>query len=341
MNMALGPIMVDIFGTELLPEERDRLRHPLVGGVILFSRNYESPEQLQALTRTIHEIREPQLLIAVDHEGGRVQRFKSAFTALPPARRLGELHDENPKRAIRLARTAGWLMASELRSIGVDLSFAPVLDLDRGIAAVIGDRAFHRNPEVVATLANAYTKGMNAAGMAATGKHFPGHGGCNTDSHLAVAVDDRSYADVEAEDMVPFERMSHFGVAAIMAAHVIFPKVDGRPAGFSRWWLTDVLRRKLEFQGVIFSDDLSMAGAHEVGDMLERTHAALDAGVDMALICNDTGGLNRVLDQLGSRDDPASRLRLVRLHGRPAPDRMHLASNSAYQDAARAVENFA
>lgn len=333
--------MLDLFGAELLPEERERLLHPLVGGVILFSRNYESPEQLQALTRAIHEIREPQLLVAVDHEGGRVQRFKSGFTVLPPARRLGELYDQNLKRAMRLAHTVGWLMATELRAVGVDFSFAPILDLDRGVAAVIGDRAFHNNPEVVAELAHAYMKGMNGAGMAATGKHFPGHGGCSTDSHLALAVDDRSYADVEAEDLVPFERMVHFGVAAIMSAHVIFPKIDERPAGFSRFWLTDVLRRRLGFQGVIFSDDLSMTGAKEVGDMVERTRAALNAGVDMALICNDVSGIDRVLDQLGSHEDPASRLRLVRLHGRPAPGREHLASNSEYQDAAQAVGNFA
>ena len=337
--MALGPIMIDLSGVELLPEERERLQHPLVGGVILFSRNYESPDQLQALTRAVHRIREPQLLVAVDQEGGRVQRFKAPFTMLPPARRLGQLYEENPKRATRLAHTVGWLMASELRAVGVDLSFAPVLDLDRGVAEVIGDRAFHRDPQAVADLAHAYVKGMNEAGMAATGKHFPGHGGCRTDSHLDVAVDDRSYADIEIEDLVPFERMAHFGNAAIMAAHVVFPKIDNRPAGYSPLWINEILRVRLGFQGVVFSDDLSMAGAKGAGDMVERARAALDAGADMIPICNDVAGTDQVLAWMGTHEDPASRLRLVRLHGKPSPDRERLTSDLAYQEAAHAVSH--
>ena len=339
--MALGPLMLDLAGTELQAQERERLRHPLVGGVVLFTRNYESPEQLAALTRAIHASRETQLLIGVDHEGGRVQRFLGEFTVLPPARRLGAIYDDNPKRAKRLARTFGWLMATELRSVGVDFSFAPVLDLDRGVATVIGDRAFHRDPEAVADLAHGYMSGMMQAGMVATGKHFPGHGGCAEDSHLTLPVDEREFPDLEVEDLVPFERLIHYGIAAVMAAHVLYPRIDSRPAGFSRFWITEVLRRRLGFQGVIFSDDLSMGGAKEAGDVVDRARAALTAGCDMALVCNDVSAVDRVLDELGRHDDPVSRLRLIRLHGRPAPSRIQLAQDVAYRDAVHVISHIA
>jgi len=337
--MSLGPVMLDLEGVYLLAEERERLRHPLVGGVLLFSRNYHSPEQLTALVSEIHAIREPQLLVAVDHEGGRIQRFHEGFTSLPAARHFGELYDENPKRAKRLAQTCGWLMAAELRAIGVDFSFAPVLDLDRGLSKVIGDRAFHADPEAVADLAHAYMSGMSQAGMAATGKHFPGHGGCAADSHVDLPVDDREYLDIAAEDMLPFERMIHFGLAAVMPAHVLYPRVDQQPAGFSRFWLREVLRQRLGFQGVIFSDDLSMEGAKRAGDILTRVQLALTAGCDMVLVCNDPSGATRVLEGLGEQDDPVSHLRLVRMHGRTAPGRNELLADRAYRDARHMVAN--
>ncbi len=339
--MSLGPVMLDIEGVELTPRERERLRHPLAGGVILFSRNYASPEQVTALIDAIHGLREPRLLVAVDQEGGRVQRFRDGFSALPAAAVLGALHDENPRRAKRMAETCGWLMASELRVVGVDFSFAPVLDLNRGVNSAIGDRAFHSSPEVVAALAHAYMTGMSRAGMAATGKHFPGHGAVAADSHQSLPEDTRSYADIAAEDLVPFERLIHYGLAAIMPAHVLYPRVDKQPAGFSRFWLQQVLRRELRFEGVIFSDDLSMAGAEGAGDMLARARAALAAGCDMALVCNNPGGAEQVLDGLGAYDNPVSHLRLVRMHGRHPVTRTQLADDGHYQDALRMVKSIA
>lgn len=329
--------MLDLAGPELTAEERERLRHPHTGGVILFSRNYRSPEQIAALVAEIHGARAPRLLVAVDHEGGRVQRFRDGFTALPAARHFGDIYDENPQRAKRLARAAGWLMAAELRAVGVDFSFAPVLDLDRGLSKVIGDRAFHGRAPAVADLAVSYIGGMTEAGMAATGKHFPGHGGCAPDSHLALPVDEREYADIAGADLIPFERVIQNGLAGMMPAHVLYPRIDGQPAGYSRFWLREVLRARLGFQGVIFSDDLSMEGAKGVGDMADRARAALAAGCDMVLVCNDPAGAARVLEGLQPPGDPASPLRLVRMHGRPAPARVQLAADRRYRDVAQMI----
>ncbi len=342
--MSLGSVMLDIEGQRLNAVERDRLRHPLTGGVILFSRNYESPEQVKSLIDDIHALRgedQPKLLVAVDQEGGRVQRFLEGFAELPPVRHLGHLYDENRKRAKRLAEASGWLMATEMRSVGIDISFAPVLDIDLGISEIIGDRAFHSDPQAVADLANSYMIGMNHAGMAATGKHFPGHGSIAPDSHLELPVDEREYEDVHLLDMVPFERMIHFGLPAVMTAHILFPCIDRNAVGFSPFWLQEVLRNRLHFQGVIFSDDLSMKAASVVGTMPERASAALEAGCDMILVCNDPAAADLVLDGLESHDDPVSHLRLARMHGRHPVDRDRLRLSDEYRQALHMVLNTA
>ncbi|MGB5209815.1 MAG: beta-N-acetylhexosaminidase [Gammaproteobacteria bacterium] len=315
--MTLGPVMLDLAGVELEAEDRDLLRHPAVGGVILFSRNYESPAQLTALTAEIHALRKPALLIAVDQEGGRVQRFREGFTALPPVHLIGRHYDIDHDAGRRSAAAAGWLMAAELRACGVDLSFAPVLDLDYGVSTVIGDRAFHRSAEVVAELAGRFIRGMRDAGMMATGKHFPGHGAVVADSHLALPEDHRPYVDI-AEDIQPYERLIGAGLEAVMVAHVVYVELDPAPAGFSRWWLTEELRRRMRFHGVIFSDDLSMAAAAAMGDMPERARRALAAGCDMILVCNDRPAAISVVESLAAHSEPASQVRLAHLHGRGA-----------------------
>lgn len=335
--MSLGPLMVGISGLSLTPEEAALLRHPLIGGVILFSRNFHDPDQLGALVATLHGLKDSPLLVAVDQEGGRVQRFRDGFVALPAMRRLGRVYDQDVKRGKYFAQLIGWLMAAELRALGVDLSFAPVLDLDRGASEVIGDRAFHGDPEAVADLAHAFMVGMDMAGMMAVGKHFPGHGTTAADSHHVVVTDNRSYEDIAAEDLLAFERMIHFGLAAVMAAHVIYPRVDVKPAGFSRFWLREVLRQRLGFQGAIFSDDLGMAGAAGAGDFKQRAEAALEAGCDMLLLCNDLGEIPAVVDHLKGYRDPAAQLRLARLHGRGRVDRIRLRLEPAWQEALQAV----
>jgi beta-N-acetylhexosaminidase len=335
--MSLGPLMVGIAGHSLSAEERELLRHPQVGGVILFTRNYTDPDQLGVLVETLHGLKESPLLVAVDQEGGRVQRFRDGFVRLPPLRRLGRLHDKDAKQAKYYAQLIGWLMAAELRALGVDVSFAPVLDLDSGNSAVIGDRALHTDPEVVAELAHAMMVGMDMAGMMAVGKHFPGHGTAAADSHHVVVTDTRSYEDIAAADLVPFERMIHYGLAAIMAAHVVYPRVDTRPAGFSRFWMQEVLRRRLGFQGAIFSDDLGMAGAATVGDIRQRAEAALEAGCDMLLLCNEPEAVAPLLDHLKGYRNPAAQLRLARLHGRGRVDRIHMRLEPVWQEALRAV----
>jgi len=333
--MSHGPVMLDLAGVTLTSEERERLQHPACGGVILFTRNYESPEQLASLVSVIHAVRDPGLLVAVDHEGGRVQRFRSGFTEVPPAAWIGHLYDASPQKAIRIAREMGWLMASELRVLGLDFSFSPVLDLGRGVCDVIGDRAFHARPEVVAELGRAWMSGMHEAGMPAVGKHFPGHGGVVEDSHLALPTDHRPVRDLMMEDLMPFERMIHSGMEAVMPAHVVYTQADDRPAGFSEYWLKTVLRGELGFQGVIFTDDLSMAAAAEAGDYGTRARDALAAGCDMVLVCNNPEGAGKVLDSLVNYENPASQSRLLRMHGRGSQSRAHLHEDSRWHEAVR------
>ena len=336
--MALGPVMLDIEGFELTEAERRRLSHPLVGGVILFSRNFRSVDELKALCASIHALRSPPLLIAVDHEGGRVQRFREGFTRIPAMRDIGRFWDAHPARAKHLANLAGYVLASELRACGVDFSFAPVLDVDHGRSGVIGDRAFHSDPEAIAALAHSLMSGMKEGGMASVGKHFPGHGHAEADSHVAIPVDGRSRDDIMETDLLPFRRMIHFGLPAVMPAHVIYPAVDDAPAGFSRIWLQQVLRQELEFDGVIFSDDLSMEGASVAGGIVERAGAAFDAGCDMVLVCNRPQSADALLAGL-SRDIPAvSMARLARMHGRPhAKGWVELREDAHYLDAVRQV----
>ena len=320
--MTLGPLMLDVAGTELTDDDRRRLSHPLVGGVILFTRNFRDREQLAALTAEIHALKAAPLLIGVDHEGGRVQRFREGFTRLPPMRRLGEIWNEHPQRARELARETGYVLGAELRAHGVDFSFAPVLDLDYGASSVIGDRAFHAEPHAVFELGQALMLGMKDAGMAACGKHFPGHGFVVADSHVAVPVDKRTLGDITVADLVPFRLLIEAGLPALMPAHVIYPEVDEKPAGFSSVWLQKILRRQLAFDGALFSDDLCMEGAAVAGGIVDRVKAALDAGCDMALVCNRPDLADEVLATLKVDWPAQSRARLARMHGHPHPPTM-------------------
>jgi beta-N-acetylhexosaminidase len=324
--MTHGPVMLDLQGLALSSEDKERLLHPATGGVILFSRNYESPQQLHRLIAEIHELRRPQLLVAVDQEGGRVQRFRDGFTRLPPAAWYGQVYARQHRRGLQVAQEAGWLMASELRACGVDFSFAPVLDLDLGLSGVIGDRAFAADPDHVGALSFAWAHGAREAGMASVGKHYPGHGGVREDSHHELPVDERSLDAIWNQDIRPFHHLIENGLEGIMPAHVIYRQVDERPAGFSSRWLQSLLREELDFQGVIFSDDLSMAAAHVAGSYADRARLALEAGCDMILVCNDPAGADQVLDALGDYHDPVAQARLVRLHGRhhyAALDQLH------------------
>lgn len=316
--MPLGPLMVDIAGTALTAGDRDVLRHPLVGGLILFSRNYESRAQLAALTAEVHALKTPPLLIGVDHEGGRVQRFREGFTELPPMARLGQLFDRDESRARELATELGWLLAVELRAVGVDFSFAPVLDLYTATSRVIRDRAFHAEPEAVARLGQACVRGLHAGGMAAVGKHFPGHGTVHADSHHELPIDRRRLSSIRYRDMLPFRLLCEAGIEAIMPAHILFPQVDSMTVGYSRRWLQDILRGELGFQGMVFSDDLSMSGAARSSGFVERASMALAAGCDMCLVCNDRAAVDTLLGSLAVQVEPLSLVRMMRMHGRPA-----------------------
>jgi beta-N-acetylhexosaminidase len=317
LAMPRGPVMLDLEGLELTAADRVRLLHPAVGGVILFARHFESCEQLAALTRSIHALRTPALLIAVDQEGGRVQRFRNGFTAIPAMRTLGTRWDEDEAAALLEARRLGNVLASELRAHGVDFSFAPVLDLDFGASTVIGNRAFHRDPRAAAQLASALRAGLNAGGCAAVGKHFPGHGFVTADSHFDVPVDERGLEQLVAEDLLPFTQMVREGLEGVMPAHVIYPAVDAVPAGFSRIWLQEILRGRLGFDGLIFSDDLGMAGAFTAGDIVGRAQAAIAGGCDMVLICNDLAAADDLLARWNPPAQPDLARRTALMEGRP------------------------
>ncbi|MAK29982.1 beta-N-acetylhexosaminidase [Acinetobacter sp.] len=308
----IGALMLDIAGTELTQEDIELLRVPQVGGMILFSRNIESPAQVRQLTDHMRDIR-PDILIAVDQEGGRVQRLKTGFTRLPAMGRFGELYQQQPDQAITLAEQCGWLMASEVLAVGIDFSFAPVLDIN-AISDVIGDRGFAQNPQDIVPLAAAFMKGMKQAGMATTGKHFPGHGSVKADSHVAAAIDLRSYDEIYQQDMQTFiQLMPHLD--ALMPAHVIYQQVDAHPAGFSPFWIQQGLRQQLHFKGVLFSDDLTMQAACVAGGADARLQAALNAGCDMGLVCNDREAACLALDSIENFALP-DQSRLERMRGK-------------------------
>ncbi len=325
--------MLDIEGVSLTPADRNLIREPAVGGVILFSRNYESPEQITDLVADIRALRTPPILIAVDHEGGRVQRFRDGFSRIPAMRHIGHEYDENPEEAMRLARLAGWLIASELRAAGIDLCFAPCVDLDWGVSEIIGGRAFHNKPDVVGELASAFCRGLRSAGMAAVAKHFPGHGAVVADSHLKLPVDRRDYGLV-LDDMRPYDKLIRNSlVAGVMVAHIIYQEMDSMPAGFSSYWIGTELRSRLGFGGAVFCDDLTMKATEDYGSMRTRARLALDAGCDMVLVCNDRRAAEQAVMSLNEYSNPLSLVRLARLHGTGHATRDALRASEIWQEA--------
>jgi beta-N-acetylhexosaminidase len=314
----MGPVMLDVQGTSLSQEDKEIIQHPLVGGLIFFTRNYQSPEQIADLSQQIRIAANKPMLLAVDHEGGRVQRFRDGFSLIPAMGSLWQMADQNLSVAKELAKQCAILMALEVQAVGIDISFAPVLDINN-ISDVIGDRSFHQQPDYVTELAEAFVSGLHQVGMKATGKHFPGHGSVKADSHIDLPIDTRSRADIFQQDLIPFKQLiAKAKVDALMPAHVIFPDVDSQAVGFSRYWLQNILREQLGFNGVIFSDDLSMEGAASVGGYIERAEAAQSAGCDMLLLCNNRKGCIEVLDGANIVSDKASAERLTKLLKKPS-----------------------
>jgi len=329
--------MLDVEGVALSPADRGLLREPAVGGVILFSRNYESPAQIADLVAEIRALRSPPLLVAVDHEGGRVQRFREGFSAIPPMRLIGQEYTRDPAQGLELARQTGWLVGSELRAAGIDLCFAPCVDLDWRVSEIIGDRAFHSNPETVSELAGAFCGGLRAAGMAAVAKHFPGHGAVIADSHLKLPVDRREYGNL-LDDMRPYERLGNNGlIAGVMLAHIVYREVDEMPAGFSPYWIDRELRSRIGFGGAVFCDDLSMQATAAYGTMPQRATRALRAGCDMVLVCNDRSSALQAVEALNDYSNPLSLVRLARLHGTGHVLRETLRASDEWQQASAAV----
>jgi beta-N-acetylhexosaminidase len=334
--------VLDIAGTGLSPEDRERLTHRLTGGVILFSRNFESTTQLAELTDAIHALRTPRLLVSVDHEGGRVQRFREGFTVLPPMRSLGHAWDRDRSAAAAIAKHVGFVLAAELRACGVDMSFTPVLDVDFGASGVIGDRAFHADPQAIGELAAGLIAGLQEAGMQCVGKHFPGHGYVRADSHFEIPVDERPQSEIDHTDLEPYRYLVNRGLSAVMPAHVIYPRVDRMPAGYSSIWIKDILRGELGFGGVVFSDDLSMEGASMAGGVVARAQAALGAGCDMVLVCNNSEAADRLLSGLHVLPDAQSAERVKRMHPDPFPmDLATLRRLPRYHEALHAMAQLA
>lgn len=330
-------VMLDLQGLELTFEEREILQHPQVGGIILFTRNFTHPEQLLNLIRDIRRSSHQYLVIAVDQEGGRVQRFREGFTRLPALESIGKITDK--RQACYLAEQHAWLMAAELLAMGVDFSFAPVLDLAKGVSQVIGDRAFHRDPKIVSMLAKSYISGLSQAGMASVGKHFPGHGTVSLDSHTEIPVDARTFDQIAKDDLIPFKECAN-QLTGIMPAHIVYSAVDSLPAGFSEFWLQKILRQQLNFKGIIFSDDLSMEGASQIGDVLMRARAALKAGCDMVLVCNDRPNALRVLADLENHkvsESPSSEFRLQKMIGQRNLTPAELRESPRWQEAVACV----
>ncbi len=333
-----GPLMLDLAATQLTPSEREAVLHPLVGGVILFSRNFSSVSQLADLVQTIRAMR-AELLIAADTEGGRVQRFREGFLRLPAVARYGARYQREAVSACRLARLGGWLLGAELRALDLDLAFTPVLDLDGGVSTVIGDRAFADSAQAVADLAASHAQGLRAAGMAATGKHFPGHGFVVPDSHLELPVDERSLDDILAVDLAPYRRLIAEGLESVMVAHVRYARVDPWPASISAYWIGQQLRKGLGFTGAVFSDDLSMGGLARFGNVHARFRAALDAGCDMVPVCNQPQDVAALLAADAPDWNPELGHRLARLRGRgPASGLDVLRQSEEYQLASQSLQ---
>ncbi|MGJ8681434.1 beta-N-acetylhexosaminidase [Paraglaciecola sp.] len=334
----MGPIMLDVAGYELSPEEIEMLDHPLVGGLILFTRNYHDQNQLKDLVKHIRMVTRNDIVVAVDHEGGRVQRFRQGFSKIPAMGSIQDVCQRNGLNTSDVCQQLGWLMASEVQAFDIDISFAPVLDIN-GISEVIGDRGFHQEPDTIIQLASNFIKGMHSAGMKSTGKHFPGHGNVLEDSHVAIPIDTRRKQQVFDVDMAIFSAIHQQGLLdAVMPAHVIYPDVDDLPAGFSQVWIQQILRQKLEFDGVVFSDDLSMQGAVQMGDIVQRAQLALAAGCDMVLVCNDPTGAAKVIDGLPS--DLPNATRVKRLRQSSQVEFEQLIKSDRYDKAQRILDKF-
>ncbi len=328
-QQAIGPVMIDIEGQTLSQYDKEKIRHPNTGAIILFSRNYENPQQVSELIKQIRTLRNGELLIAVDQEGGRVQRFQNGFTRLPSAM----TYANQPE----LAEPAGWLMAVELLTVGVDFSFAPVLDIDCGISEIIGNRSFSQDSRLATEYASQFRKGMQRAGMAATGKHFPGHGAVALDSHLTLPVDDRDLNSIRSKDLIPFKQLIAEGLEAIMPAHVVYPAVDDLPAGFSYKWIQQILRDELHFDGTVFSDDLSMEGAATVGNFTERARLAQQAGCDMVLVCNNPAAAEQILDSIAITHNPERERRLKNMRGKIHTSRSSLLASQQWQQVSEKI----